>query len=172
VVFVRVGVLLCVVAPGQARTLVPPLLALLFVFVLLGAWAWRRRQPAEVPLERPEQVAELRPALLFALTYAAVLFAVAAAKHYFESPSALYGVAALSGLTDVDAITLSTARLVHAGRLEPATAWRLVVLATLTNLVFKGGLAFVLGGRALGRRLLLPFGLGLVAGCALLVLWP
>lgn len=172
VVFARVAVLLVAVAPAQARTLAPPLLALCAVFVLLVFWSGRGRSATALPLEHAEQAAELRPALLFGLVYAAVLFAVAAARHYTEGSGALYGVAALSGMTDVDAITLSTARLVASDRLEPGTAWRLIVLATLTNLLFKGVLAFVIGGRALGRRLLLPFGLGLAAGCALLCFWP
>ncbi|MBK7645399.1 MAG: MgtC/SapB family protein [Planctomycetes bacterium] len=172
VVYARVGVLLAVVAPGQLRELLPPVLALGGFFVVLCVVFWLRREPVAVPMEHAEQAAELRPALIFGLIYAAVLFAVAAARHYFTGTGALYGVAAISGLTDVDAITLSTGRLVDAGQLEPGTAWRLIVLATLTNLGFKGALGFVLGGRALGRRLALSFGLGALAGCALLALWP
>jgi uncharacterized membrane protein (DUF4010 family) len=172
VVYARVCVLLLAVAPARAGELLPPVLVLLGFFVLLGVWAWTRRDRQPVPVEHAAQAAELRPALVFALIYAAVLFSVAAARHYFAGSTALYGVAALSGLTDVDALTLSSARLVASGQLEPATAWRLVVLATLSNLVFKGLLAFVVGGRALGRRLAWMFGLGLCAGAALLVLWP
>jgi uncharacterized membrane protein (DUF4010 family) len=172
VVFVRVCVLLLAVAPGHTGEMLPPVLALLGVFVLLGVWAWRRRDPTPVPVEHAAKAAELRPALVFGLIYAVVLFAVAAARHYFAGSTALYGVAALSGLTDVDALTLSTGRLVGSGRLEPDTAWRLVVLATLSNLFFKGLLAFVLGGRELGRRLAWMLGPGVLAGCALLVLWP
>ena len=172
VVFARVAILLLAVAPGSARTLVPPLLVLFGFFGLLCLLAWLRRPPGELPLEHAEQAAELRPALLFALIYAGVLFAVAAARHYSAGSQALFGVAALSGLTDVDAITLSSARLVDAGRLEADTAWRLIVVATLSNIAFKGAMAYVVGGRALGRKLLVSFGLGLAAGAALLALWP
>ena len=42
----------------------------------------------------------------------------------------LYGVAAISGLTDVDAITLSVANLADAGRVETGAAWRAILLAT------------------------------------------
>lgn len=172
VVFARLVVLIAVVAPAHAAALLSPIVMLGVVFALIAWAAGSRRGAQELPLEHAEQAAELRPALLFGLVYAGVLFAVAAARHYVAGTSALYGVAALSGLTDVDAITLSTARLVDAGRLEEATAWRLIVVATLSNLVFKSALAFVLGGRALGARLALGFGLGLVAGALLLALWP
>jgi len=71
-------------------------------------------------------------ALLFGLIYAVVLFVVAAAKERYGARG-LYAVAALSGLTDVDAITLSTAQLVNAGRLNAEDGWRLVVLAAISN---------------------------------------
>ena len=172
VVFARVALLLLAVVPARAHELLPPVLALLGCFALFGAWSWFRRGPQAAPLESAAQAAELRPALVFALIYAVVLFAVAAARHYFANPTALYGVAALSGLADVDAITLSTARLVDSGRLEPDTAWRLIVLATLSNLGFKALLAFTLGGRTFGRRVAFLFLPGLLAGVALLALWP
>jgi uncharacterized membrane protein (DUF4010 family) len=46
-----------------------------------------------------------------------VLFAVAAAKEHFNDKG-LYVVAALSGLTDIDAITLSATNLIKSGRLK------------------------------------------------------
>ena len=172
VVFARLAVLILAVAPLHAAELLPPVAALGGVFALLSIAAWRARGAGEAPPEHAEQAAELRPALVFGLVYAGVLFAVAAARHYVAGSSALYGVAALSGLTDVDAITLSTARLVDAGKLEAPTAWRLIVVAALSNLVFKSVLAFALGGRALGLRLAPAFGIGLGAGALLLALWP
>mgnify|MGYP000653397018 CR=1 FL=1 len=45
------------------------------------------------------------------------LLAVAAAREHLGE-GGLYAVAAVSGLTDVDAITLSSAQLVRAGQLE------------------------------------------------------
>ena len=78
----------------------------------------------------------------------------------------------ISGLTDVDAITLSTANLVEAGRLDAGPGWRAIVLASLSNLAFKGGLAGVLGGTALLRPLAPLFGCSMAAGVAVLLLWP
>jgi uncharacterized membrane protein (DUF4010 family) len=62
-------------------------------------------------------------------------------------------IAALSGLTDMDAITLSTARLVQAGAenngLSATDGWRLIVIAAMSNLTFKVGLVAVSGSRRL-----------------------
>ncbi len=46
-------------------------------------------------------------------------------------------MAILSGLTDMDAITLSTAHMMNAGEVASETGWRLIVSASLANLGFK-----------------------------------
>ena len=69
----------------------------------------------------PANPAELKSALLFGVLYAAVLLAVAFARDRFGT-AGLYTVAVLSGLTDVDAITLSTARLSTAATFHQRTA--------------------------------------------------
>jgi hypothetical protein len=73
----------------------------------------------------PEQKnpAELQAAVIFTIIYAVVLLAVAFAKDYFGA-AGLYIVSVFSGLTDMDAITLSTAHLPEAGGVDTATAWR------------------------------------------------
>jgi len=172
VLYARVLAEVAAVAPGSIRTLGPPLAVLLGVFVVLCALAWVRRGAEAAHVPPPEDPAELRPALYFALAYAAILVAVAAARHYFPGERALYVVAALSGLTDVDAITLSTARLVEGGRVEARTGWRLIVLASLSNLVFKAGIVAALGDRGMFRRVALWFGVGAGAAVLLLALWP
>jgi uncharacterized membrane protein (DUF4010 family) len=115
--------------------------------------------------------AELVPALVFAGLYALVLLAVAAARDYIGA-GGLYGVAVASGLHDLDAITLSTARFVEQGQVEPQLGWRLILAASLSNLVLKGTVAAVLGDPRLWRWLALPYAAALIGGAALLLLWP
>jgi uncharacterized membrane protein (DUF4010 family) len=96
---------------------------------------------------------------------------VAAVKNYFNA-SALYGVAVISGLTDMDAITLSLSRMVEGNQLEPNNAWRLILTASLANFLFKGVAATFLAGPRFGLRLL-PFFTAAVAGGILLIwVWP
>jgi uncharacterized membrane protein (DUF4010 family) len=113
---------------------------------------------------------ELKSALVFGALFAVVLLATAAGKEYLGDRG-LYAVAALSGLTDMDAITLSAAQMVNAGRIAPDTAWRLILLAAMSNLVFKAGVVWVLGGRSLFRRVGVVFAAALGAGAALLAGW-
>jgi uncharacterized membrane protein (DUF4010 family) len=113
----------------------------------------------------------LKSALVFGVIYALVLLAVAATKDYFGNRG-LYAVALVSGLTDMDAITLSTSRLAHQQRLDADLAWRAILVASLANLGFKGGVAAVLGSRRLLWQVALLFGLAIAGGIVLLVLWP
>jgi uncharacterized membrane protein (DUF4010 family) len=78
----------------------------------------------------------------------------------------------LSGLTDMDAITLSTAQLVNADRLDGTTGWRLILVGAMANLVFKGAVVTALGGRRLRSRIALFFGLALAGAAVVLLLWP
>jgi uncharacterized membrane protein (DUF4010 family) len=113
----------------------------------------------------------LKPALIFGALYALVTLAVAFVKERFGD-AGLYPVAVVSGLTDMDAITLSTANLAKAGRLDVNTTWRLILLAALSNTVFKGIAAIALGSSALRARIVVLFGLALAGGAAILLLWP
>jgi uncharacterized membrane protein (DUF4010 family) len=114
---------------------------------------------------------ELKSALVFALIYAFVLLAVTAVKEWYGDRG-LFVVAILSGLTDVDAITLSISRLVSSARLDSSQAWRLIVIASLANLVFKVLIIGVVGHRNLLKKIAIPYGSVLVAGILLVTLWP
>lgn len=167
----RVIVEVMVVAPALTTSVVPPLAVLLAVMVVAcaGMWVMGRGKQAELPAQR--NPAELKTALVFGAVYAAVIFITAAAKDYFGD-QAIYVVAVISGVVDVDAITLSTARLGAANRLDPGSVWRVVMLASLSNVVFKAAAVLALGSAALFARMLPVVVLTLASGAALIFLWP
>lgn len=109
--------------------------------------------------------AEMRAALGFALLYAGVLLLVAWLVDLAGSKG-VYAVALVSGLIDVDAITLSSLRLYGLGSLTPAQAALSIVLAVLANAVFKLGVVRAFGGGALLRRCL-PAMAAMAAGAGL-----
>ncbi len=171
VVYVRVLVEIAAVAPRHLRALGPPIGAMLALSVAVAAAVWflGRKKGAELPPQ--ENPAELKPAVLFGVLYAVVLLAVAFARDRFGT-AGLYAVAALSGLTDMDAITLSTARTVQGGGLSPDTGWRAIVLASLSNLLFKAGIVAALGSRGLLAWIAALFGIVGLGGGLILWLWP
>lgn len=163
VLYGRVLVEIQVVAPGFLWEAAPRVAAMLLASLVLIALLWRSRRPqGETATLQPDQ-SELKTAILFGVLYAAVLLGVAAARHYLGS-GGLFVVAAISGMTDMDAITLSTSRLVATGHLESRIGWQMIVTATLSNLVFKAGLALMLGHRALAPRVALVFGVPFLVG--------
>jgi uncharacterized membrane protein (DUF4010 family) len=113
----------------------------------------------------------MRVALTFAALYVIIIFAVAAAKRHVGE-DAIYVVGFVSGLTDVDAMTLSVAQLYDRGDVGAEIAWRSIFLASLSNLLFKVGAACVLGVAALRRYMLAAGAVTLTAGGAILLLWP
>jgi uncharacterized membrane protein (DUF4010 family) len=137
----------------------------------LAAVLYRLRgsEAEQAPLD--EDPSQLGPAVIFGLLYAAILFAVAAGRQWFGDRG-LYVVAVISGLTDMDAITLSTAQLIKRGQLDIPTGWRMILLASLSNVVFKGAAVALLGHPRLLRRVSAAFGLVLLCGLLLLGLWP
>ncbi|NKQ12674.1 MgtC/SapB family protein [Pseudomonas sp. SST3] len=155
------------------RALLPSLLAPMLTAGLIytaGALFYYLRagqQPpsgAEPPLKNPF---ELGPALRFAGLLVIILFLVEGARRLLGD-TGIYLVALLSGLTDVDAITLSLSNSARTD-LSEMVAVRGIFLAALSNSLVKAGLILFIGGRAMAV-LTLPFMLGgLVAGLA--VLW-
>ncbi|MCQ2028455.1 MgtC/SapB family protein [Stutzerimonas zhaodongensis] len=125
------------------------------------------RQPenaAEPPLKNPF---ELGPALRFAGLLVVILFLVEGARQWMGD-AGVYLVSLLSGLTDVDAITLSLSNSARTD-LSEEVAVRGIFLAALSNSLVKAGLILFIGGRAVAM-MTLPFMLGgLLAGLA--VLW-
>jgi uncharacterized membrane protein (DUF4010 family) len=149
----------------------PPLVAMTALMaVLAGAAWWRSRRESPPPMER-QPPSTLGSAITFGLLYAIVLLAVAAARRHFGE-GALYAAAAISGLTDVDAITLSTARLIDSAMLQPETGWKIILVGALANLGFKAGIVLVVGGKKLFRWLLPYVSAALTGGALLLVFWP
>jgi uncharacterized membrane protein (DUF4010 family) len=163
VVCVRVLIEIAVTAPSFFPQAAIPVLAMLLLTAIPVAMQWRSLTAEGSAPAKQKNPAELRTAIAFAGLYAGVLWVMAAAKEYLGHAS-LYTVAALSGLTDLDAITLSTSRLVADGRVDPVQGWRLVLLANVSNLAFKASMATLLGGRLLGWRLVLMFAPVLVGG--------
>jgi uncharacterized membrane protein (DUF4010 family) len=167
IVFARVILEIATVAPAFLSVAIRPLaLMMLAMAITAGAmWFWGRGKTEEMPPQ--ENPSELRSALLFSLLYAIILLAIAFAKERYGS-GGLYFVAGLSGLTDVDAITLSTSQMVNLDRITADQGWRLIVLATMSNLIFKALMVATLGHRQLLARLSGSFGLVLFVGLFLL----
>ncbi|MDO9469069.1 MAG: DUF4010 domain-containing protein, partial [Thiobacillus sp.] len=171
VVLVRLAVLAAVLAPGVLAQLLPVLAGGMVAGGLGAAYGVRRLHPqGELPALAMSNPTELRTALGFGLMYGVVLLAAAGLSDWLGNRG-LYAVALLSGLTDVDAITLSSLRLHNLGTLSVAVLVNVITLATLANLAFKSVLALFIGGWPMARHAIAGMGavaLGLVLTWAII----
>jgi uncharacterized membrane protein (DUF4010 family) len=165
IMIIRVAVLVAVVDPDLLVTLVWPL-ATMALGCGLGTLLVFRRDPTPrehqpVPLTNPF---ELSSAIKVGLMFGVVTLATKAATVYLGDRG-LFVAAGLAGTTDVDAVTLSTAKLATGGLTETA-AEIAIFIAIAVNTIVKTGFAFVVGTPALGRRVAVIGVLGIVGGAA------
>jgi len=170
IVFARVLILIAATAPKFLNSAGGPLAVMFLAMAAIAAghWLWNRAEAGPMP----EQVnpSELKAAVIFAAVYALVLVATAAAREFFGS-GGLYAVAVLSGLTDMDAITLSVTQMVNSEQVSRDVGWRCILVASMSNLVFKAAIVAVMGERRLVRRIAISFAAAFGVGILLLEFW-
>lgn len=173
IAYARMLIEVAVVAPQSFEELAPPLLAMLAWMLVLSfgvSATLLNRTDGRLTAAPARNPAQLKSAVAFGSVYAVVSFAVAATQANFHGGT-LYWVAAVSGLVDVDAITLSTARLTSLGRIPSEQAWRLIIAASIGNLFFKGALAITLGPPAFRRQIAAAFSLAAFGALLLVGFW-
>jgi uncharacterized membrane protein (DUF4010 family) len=134
-------------------------------------WGWRQFTGGDaLPMPNISNPTEIKTALTFGGLYALILV-LSAWLQDIAGSRGIYLLALAAGLTDVDAITLSSLRMFGMQKLTAAQTVTAITLATLANLAFKAGLVVVIGGAALARRSLpglLAIAAGLIGGLLLM----
>ncbi|WP_445682440.1 MgtC/SapB family protein [Radicibacter daui] len=147
--FVRVLIVASVVNQSLLTPLLAPLLAPALIMALAGGWLLRRRagreKPADIQLSNPFDLGTaLKLAGLIAL-----ISLLSRLLNTWLGGGGVLALAAISGLADVDAITLSLSRM-PAGDIAQATVVAGIAIVCAVNTLTKAGLAWTLGGRRLG----------------------
>jgi uncharacterized membrane protein (DUF4010 family) len=167
VVLVRLFVVSSVLAYGSLPALIPLFAGGLVAGLIVALYNWRKMSRAtELYIPETANPAELHTAVGFGLLYVVVLLFTAWMADVAGSQG-LYAVAFASGLTDVDAIVLSSLRLLNLGQLSEQQAVIAIAIGFLSNLVFKFGMVVAIGGWALARQVAVGFAaisLGVLAG--------
>ena len=171
--FPRVVIEVWAVSGGLARSALWAFGAAGAVAFAAAAFLYLRAKPTEadegateLELDNPFS---LKSAVQFTLLFLVVLLASKAASHYFAD-AGVYLSAFLAGLADVDAISLSIARLYESDALGRQSALWALVIASGTNSLAKVGIAAVLGGARLALYVGVPIVLALGAGALVLFL--
>ena len=167
VMFARVVVLVAFVNPRLTGHVALPMLAGLGAALVATLVLWLRsgRKTTEEETLALSNPFELGAALKFALLFAAILIGSKAATIFFGT-TGTYVAGLLAGSTDVDAITLSMAKLAREGGLSADVAATTIFLGAASNTLAKGIIGAAVGGWPFGRRVLGAQLAALAAGAA------
>ena len=160
----RILIEVSLVNPALLPSLVPPVAVLAVVpLVAAGAIVIRTKSvetSAEVELKNP---IELGAALGYGAVFAVLFILIQAMEAWFGN-AGVYALSAISGITDVDAVSLSLAQATK-GDLPLVVGTTGILIAAMVNTAVKALLATVIGGWKLARWcasiLLLALGLSL-----------
>ena len=165
--FGRVLLEVAVVNAALLTKLWLPLGGAAIVGLAAGMLLYQKAFSAETEQAQLVNPFEIMPAIKFAILYAAILLGANTARLYFGN-AGIFISSIVSGLADVDAITLSMADLSRAeGAISQTVAAQAILLALISNTVVKGGIVLLTSTNAL-RRALAPATLLIVLTVAIL----
>ncbi len=161
--FPRLLLVCSLLNPELGKSLMPAALTMMGVTVVPALYLWLSfREPLESNLPLRQNPLELAAALGFAAILTTIIL-LAHLLHDWLGSAGVFMLAAVSGMTDVDAVSLTMAR--QGGSLIPlADAAIAVTIAASVNSLVKGVMALAIGGSALLIRVLIPLTLAVIAG--------
>lgn len=162
IMMLRVLAIAAVLGPDVARLLALPLATGAIAQALCATvFVMRQRRDARTAaglnLTNPFDLASV---MRFGLLLAAITILSRLAADHLGS-AGLYALAAISGIADVDALTLSLTRVAGAS-VAPANAAGAILVAVGVNTAAKAVLGWMAGGAAGGSRLAMAAGAGLI----------
>lgn len=149
--FPRLLIVLSVINPSLVKLLWPIVIAMMAALYLPAWWIWRSTQNEQIePSNKQSNPLALKSALFFGVLLAVIMLLSHVLSDWFGNAGILI-LSALSGITDVDAISLALGRqsLQH---LSVTTAALGIIIAASVNTTVKMGMVMVLGERRLWHR--------------------
>lgn len=169
VMFIRVIFEVAILNYQILPALIIPLGSMVLVSIAVAFSFHRKRDKEKKPKKKVEtkQPFAFLPALKFGLFFALILLLSRLAQLLFGR-TGIYITSLVSGLADVDAITLTMSNLSATGTISLTTATTAIILAVASNTLVKAGLAYWLGTKNFGIKVILTFLLILAIGLAIL----
>lgn len=164
-VFPRILIWVAVIRSKLVWGLAAPMILMTLACAVLGVLAWRgmrAKRDQKQPHYVPDNPFELGAALQMGAILAIVMLLAQAFTEWFGD-TGVYLLAGVSGVGDVDAITLTLARMAN-GNLETTVAVVAITIAAIANTVTKCVLAAGVGGPALGRYVIPRFAAVIAVG--------
>ena len=167
IMFLRILVEIFVIKRILISELLVPMVGMMAAGWAAAGYFWKKGASAKVDVEVKDPFT-LSPALKFGVFFAFILFISKVALIYLGEAGA-YVTSLISGLADVDAITLSMATLAGT-EVSHEVAVDAIILAALSNIVAKTGMAVFFGSREFKKYMIMTSVVILVVGGLTLLL--
>ncbi len=156
VMFPRVFIIVFALSNDLARQLLLPIAILVLISVAYCLYLLRilrtEKSNEQVQFSNPF---ELGPAIKFGVLFSIILLLSKAAQVYLGN-TGIYIASMVSGIADVDAISLSVTKLTQqVGGINFTIAAKAIIIASVANTLSKGGIVLVGGSKSL-RYAVLP----------------
>lgn len=164
----RVLIVVTFINAELGRQLIVPFALMLAPTIAYVAWIWWRSRTENPAATQPmiSNPLSLLTAIKFAGLYAAISFLVKAAAHFDQLQGGLLPLSFVSGLSDVDAISLSIAGNLSSGTVASHLAAQGIVMAAVANSVMKAGLAGMFGSPTLRWHVVVLMAVTVACGVA------
>lgn len=169
IMFIRVMILCLIFAPQVAMSLFFPLLLMLLAS-LAPTWQVlkRRNRTSDGPQLTPGNPLDIKNAIFFVLLYIGVTLFMHASRQWLGT-TMTYVSGALAGIADIDSITIATAKWASVTTDSSQQAKTIILLAVMSNSIFKLLVSVFNGAAELRKPVLLGFGLVLLVGVGVLI---
>ncbi len=150
--FIRVFVETLIIDVQLAKIVAIPYLLTAAIGLVYVYYLYKRAPTAEVEFHNPKlekNPLQLSEAIKFGILFGIIYGAISFVENRYGDIG-VYVVSVISGITDVDAITLSLSEMAKEQRLTQLAALTGIVAASYTNTIVKLAIVYWLGGRALG----------------------
>ncbi len=150
--FVRVFVETLIIDPSLAKIVALPYLLTALVGGIYVYWLYRHSFTTQISFHNEQlekNPLQLSEAIKFGILFGIIYGAIHLVQQKYGNIG-VYIVSVISGITDVDAITLSLSEMTKEQKLDFWPALVGIVAASYTNTLVKLGIVYWLGGKALG----------------------
>ena len=160
-----------VISPALLEEMTVPLASMGVTGLIVASLLWFKRE--KVPKKVSEKVVDIKspfslwPALKFGLFFVAISLLASIAKDIWGSEG-LYATSLLSGILDVDAITVHLSNEFNAGNVAMQSAVNGITIAAMTNTFVKGAIFLMFANKKAGWRVALTMLAAIAVGAATL----
>ena len=150
------------------KELLLPLGAMMAACFLGAGLLWKDNNVSEEPHQYIKNPFELKTAIQFGALLAVIML-LANALHHWLGDAGIYLLAGISGIIDIDAVTLSVSTMARK-ELDITVAAYAIIIAAIVNTIIKGLLAITIAGGQMARDISIVLILVILCGIATAIL--